>query len=657
VNQVFTSVAVAAQHLTATLQQSTALPPPVDSVVVESPLPGGVAAVVRFLMNRVPPWVQIGGIVVGFIVAVTVLWYVVRRRHAIRAWLGSRSRGVALALAGGAAVAVVALAGMGTATWNYTQHSNEFCTGCHIMAPAFQRFGSAQNKHAELSCHDCHQQSLYASARQVVIWVAERPEKIGAHAKVPNDRCESCHVTGDTARWQRVASTAGHRVHLESDSSALRDVQCVTCHGQEVHRFKPVSQTCGQSGCHNQSETDIELGKMATQTSIHCTSCHAFTAEVPALATRDSARGTLVPGQPQCLGCHEMQKVLSDFDAAKDPHGGKCGTCHNPHEQKTPKAAAATCTTSGCHATWRNEPFHTGAAHTRVGEQCLTCHVPHQAKVDASDCAGCHANVRSRGNLKPPVPFDTTSALRRVSFQHSARISGPSAAFEPDEGAAEMDAATTVPIAWRPPAPADTFSHTRHAKLACLVCHQTGTGLGRLTFERPRGCNICHHQAPATSRCASCHRDADLATPRPVTVTVAVRGHDPKPRPVDFLHTRHTAQTCVACHTTPVSLAPAPAVAQCKSCHTDHHATDRTCAACHANVDTKTPHANVEVAHQRCDACHATGTVERLTPTRSFCAMCHAEKSSTHYEGKECTTCHFLASPEDYKRKLVAPPR
>jgi hypothetical protein len=97
-------------------------------------------------------------------------------------------------------------------------------------------------------------------------------------------------------------------------------------------------RTCGQSGCHKASETNIALGKMAEQTDLHCVSCHAFTADVPLLATRDSARGTLVPGKPECLGCHKMQKVLADFDPAKDPHGGKCGTCHNPHVQKTAAA-------------------------------------------------------------------------------------------------------------------------------------------------------------------------------------------------------------------------------------------------------------------------------------------------------------------------------
>src|SRR5687768_12321927 len=268
------------------------------------------------------------------------------------------------------------------------------------MNPAFSRFGAAENKHADLNCHDCHQQPLSASARQLYLWVAERPEEIGEHAPVPNRVCENCHVTSDTATWQRIASTAGHRTHLESDSSSLENLQCVTCHGVEVHSFKPVGETCGQSGCHSTADTEIVLGKMATQTAGHCAACHQFTADVPALATRDSAVTTLIPGRAQCLGCHEMQAVLADFDEGRDPHGGKCGLCHNPHTQKTAAAAVTSCAT--CHANWRDEPFHVGASHRRVGEQCLTCHVAHKSKVDASDCQACHESVRARGGRLRP---------------------------------------------------------------------------------------------------------------------------------------------------------------------------------------------------------------------------------------------------------------
>src|SRR6266540_5793430 len=148
-----------------------------------SPLPGGVAAVVRFLFS-LPSWVQIAGLVLGLGGAAAVLVFLWRRRAAIRQWVATRRRAVKIWLAAAAAVVVLGFAGMGAASWNYMQHDNGFCTGCHVMGPAYQRF--VQSEHDSLSCHDCHQQSLFASMRQLYLWVAERPQRIGPHAKVPN---------------------------------------------------------------------------------------------------------------------------------------------------------------------------------------------------------------------------------------------------------------------------------------------------------------------------------------------------------------------------------------------------------------------------------------------------------------------------------------
>ncbi|MEX1050489.1 MAG: hypothetical protein WEC54_02950, partial [Gemmatimonadales bacterium] len=384
---------------------------------MESPLPGGVAVIVRFFFH-VPQWIQIGGAIVGAAVALWVLRALWRRRLIFRDWVTSRPRNFKLGMGAVAGILVLGAAGAGAVSWNYMQHDNGFCTGCHVMSDAFNRFTTSE--HDSLSCHDCHQQSLYASARQMYLWVLERPEDIGQHAGVPNARCESCHVTGQPEVWQRIASTAGHRTHLESDSSALDEVRCITCHGVEVHRFTPVDQTCAQSGCHENQ--DIAIGPMQNQTALHCVTCHEFTAEVPLLATRDSAAGTMRPDDPQCLSCHEMRAVLESFDPLRDPHGGTCGMCHNPHTQETAAAAGQTCTTSGCHDNWRVEPFHTGANHRRIGESCLTCHEPHRAAVDASDCTACHESVVNRDDvpqsqrdrLRRALPFDTAAAARRI---------------------------------------------------------------------------------------------------------------------------------------------------------------------------------------------------------------------------------------------------
>ena len=597
----------------------------------------------RFFFN-LPQWIQIGGFFLGLVAAAFAAVWLWRHRRAIAAWVAAKPRAVKVGITAGAAAVILLFAGFGTVSWNYMQHDNAFCSGCHIMKGPFQRF--AGSKHDSLSCHDCHQQSIFASARQLYLWVANRPHEIRVHSKVPTSVCASCHILGDQEKekWRRIATTAGHRVHLGSDSSALRGVQCTTCHGLEVHQFVPVNSTCGQSGCH--TNTEIRLGKMAGQTGLHCVACHEFTADVPLLATRDSAAGTLRPGAPQCLGCHAMRAMLADFDPARDPHKQTCGMCHNPHTQTRPADALKSCASAGCHADWRAEPFHTGAPHRGVAGRCTLCHPPHGAKVDASDCAGCHTAVRERshGRRTPPLPFDTTRALRRTSL-----IETP----EPEpRGKGDAHPPRAAPVARSLlPAPADTFPHERHKQLACITCHVSTRPDTRLTFEAPRGCQICHHQAAATSNCGSCHAATELATDRTATVRVTVAGHAERPRPVAFAHATHKGIVCATCHTAAVTLDPAAPVAECRACHEDHHTARRDCSACHAGVEPAAAHREPVEAHVGCDACHGANTVARLMPDRAFCLTCHAPQRE-HYADRECTVCHFQAAPDAYRAHL-----
>jgi len=620
-----------------TLQQIAVGPPP---------LPGGVAAVLRFFFN-LPQWFQIVGFIVGVIVAVAVLLLLWRHRAVIVQWVFTRRRGVKIGLAAGAAAIVLGFGAFGVVGYGYMQHNNGFCTGCHVMKVPFQRF--AGSKHDSLSCHSCHQQSMFANMRQLYLWVAERPKEIGKHAKVPTRICANCHVRGDAKEtWQRIASTAGHRTHLESDSSALKHVQCVTCHGLEVHRFLPVDSTCAQSGCH--VNVQIKLAKMRGQTDLHCIMCHRFTAEVPALATRDSARGTLVPAMKQCLSCHEMQVALAEFDPARDPHRGTCGMCHNPHTQTQPVEAGQTCASAKCHADWRSEPFHIGKNHGAISDECTLCHQPHQAKVDASDCAGCHAAVKQRRagrRLSPPLPFDTTKALRRISLRPpKGKGDGP---FFDDPPPGEAPRGGTL-------AAVDTFPHDRHKKLSCITCHASQREHGRLTFQPPRGCQICHHQAPQTNDCAVCHQPAALVRPESVTVRVTVAAHPERRHAARFDHATHRTVKCVACHTTPVSLDPESKAAACAACHDDHHAGGKQCSACHTGdaAVRRTAHAPPVEAHVACDACHTPAIVARLVPDRALCVTCHA-KQRDHYPDRECTLCHFGSSPDRFRDHLRKP--
>lgn len=645
----------------------------VDSVVVKSPLPDPLVPIVQWVFQK-PGWLMGTGLVIAAVVGMALLVLVWRRRGAIGRWLLTRNRGIKLAMLGAVGAVLLLMAGTGLKAYDYMMHDNNFCRGCHIFVPSGQVFvrpdtgtyllvNTLEGKHDTLTCHSCHPFNLKAQTKEMFYWITERPDKIPPHAKVPRHICESCHVTGAAKKtWARIATTAGHRTHLESDSSALKDVACLTCHARTAHRFQPADTTCAQKGCHLTDDTRIRLGRMVArfqpgapplpnEEQLYCNSCHQFTADAQFLAP-DSASGLLRPSSRQCFGCHEMRNLLATFDPAKDPHRGSCGMCHNPHTDVKPSDALKSCADAACHGDWRQVDFHTGKAHRKVAEKCETCHVPHQARVDASDCVGCHERARAAkgGKLRPPLPFDTTRALRQSladpphGLVQPGRSRGQGAAPPDDEPPG--GGGLTVPTS-----PADTFSHPRHRRLACLTCHVPGSKNRLLTFETPRGCDICHHQRPAQSDCATCHEERELQRSLPTQVAVAVPKHAPRRRTVGFEHTAHEKLACTKCHVTPVSLAPADSVRSCEACHADHHAAGRSCAACHRSAETREAHARPIQAHVACAACHTEATVARLVPTRSFCLACH-EPEQDHYPARECSECHFQRTPAQLEPEL-----
>jgi hypothetical protein len=348
-----------------------------------------------------------------------------------------------------------------------------------------------------------------------------------------------------------------------------------------------------------------------------------------------------------------MRALLATYDPAYEPHGGACGMCHNPHTDVKPANALKSCTDAQCHADWRNVDFHTGAAHRKVAERCETCHVPHAARVDASDCVGCHKSVRygPGSRLRPPLPFDTTRALRQTSSREPpggliapGRSRGQGSAppeDDPPESRSDLSAS-----------PNDTFPHARHSRLACLTCHDLRSKARRLTFEPPRGCQICHHQRPAQANCRSCHEQDQLAAPRLVQVAVSVPKHDPRRRTVQFPHAKHDSLSCTGCHVTPVTLEPVDSAKTCTGCHEKHHAESRDCAACHRTAAITAPHRMPVQAHTGCNACHTPATVARLVPTRSFCLVCH-QPQQDHYQAKECSACHFQRTPAELQPRLT----
>ncbi len=658
-----------------------------DSIAVESPLPSPALGVIRFLFNTVPQWVQIGGVFLGAAVGLVVVFLAWRHRVAIGSWFSARSRAWKM---GFAAITLVVLGGIGFAgswSWNYMMHDNEFCAGCHIMDVPFERFGTSE--HAKLQCHDCHRQSIFASMLELYVQVTERPDKIPEHRSVPNAICSECHIQRDPdSTWQRVSATAGHQVHLNPRSPVMSRIECTTCHGQEVHRFKPVSETCAQSGCHD--DIKVELGKMAQQTDLHCTVCHEFTVKAVEGNPIDSSRAALVPGDQQCLGCHEMRERLGAFAPEQEPHGGKCGTCHNPHSQTTPSGAFQSCGTSGCHV--RSDTLT--AAHRRLGrhrlETCGACHGAHTWTANAVDCRSCHTGIRDPAvRTRPPEgaapatqgqrsPVDAmVPGMRPTGHSPSAPAAGrgldivqpapsagsPRALLRPTAWSASRQAGAvqSPPPAgrdrWRgpegaaaaltahAPAPAaqgrDTirFEHARHESVTCTTCHSTPAGRGDLK-RLARDCQGCHHASTTVGRdCVRCHTAAEISLDRPVQVPFALAvWPQPRTRPLGFQHGQHAKLECSGCH---ADARVRTVERTCASCHADHHTVDRNCSSCHPPART-THKREVHATGCATSGCHERERGTAVSPVRATCVACHAEQKE-HMPGRECAPCHLSA--------------
>jgi hypothetical protein len=619
----------------------------VPDTLPESPLPGGLAEAVRWFFH-VPQWIQIGGAVLALLVGGWLVYWLWKRRADLWRWIRTRQTAIQVALGIVVAGVILAAGAFARVSWNYTQHSNEFCTACHIMADPFQRF--EQSEHADLECHDCHQQPISASMRQVYLWVLERPEEIGPHSPVPDERCASCHIRADPNQtWERIAATAGHRIHLESDSAALDTAMCVTCHGAEVHRFVPVDQTCGQAGCHAEEDTRIVLGEMAGQTGLHCVGCHEFTAPVPEEVPRDTAHRVLVPGDRQCLGCHEMQQVMADFQVDRDPHAGACGMCHDPHVQEEPRAAFASCTEAGCHeAADTLSPFHRGLAHAVVND-CGECHRAHEWTVDGEDCASCHTDIAGARRTATPREGPGT----RAPTGPRSGPAGPS-----DVRGVPPDHPFVGGIRWAEAgAGEDTlpyresnrpFDHRDHVDVACTECHASGERHGEITVRTARECAACHHDDTRTASrdCTACHSETSLDRSFSVSRAIHLTAWDaPRDRDLAFSHGSHRELGCGECHRSRPLL---PGDRSCTDCHADHHRADADCSSCHIRPPEDAH--DLEVHRSSCTGAGCHGEAGRAAGSafqersRSACLSCHTDQRD-HEPDARCADCHLLPSP------------
>jgi hypothetical protein len=473
--------------------------------------------------------------------------------------------------------------------YDYIEHDNEFCLTCHLMSEPYERF--AKSAHRDLGCKSCHKPTLVGRSKMALTQIIENPEELEEHAQVPDSKCEACHVKGDPEKWAQIASTAGHRVHLESKDSSLQGLQCVNCHSSSVHEFAATDKTCGQSGCHE--NVSIKLGKMSKLT-LHCAACHDFTRELPQQVTStDSLDHALAPKARECLGCHQMRELVAQQFSGEDPHNAECALCHNPHEQTTPLQAVKTCASSGCHeAVETITPMHRGVSAGALA-QCTQCHAAHKFEAKTGNCQSCHQKV--------------------LTEQPQAASAG-------------------------------AFSHPRHRNVTCESCHNNSRQHGEVTVKTNAQCQSCHHKAPVANNCSSCHAASEFAAkPYPTTQNFAISAGQgsTKTRQANFDHRRHAGVSCAQCHRDEVTRSAANV--ECSACHKEHHKPTATCMACHP-----TPRANAHTVnvHVGCagSGCHSKLPVPGVPRTRQFCLACH-QTLVNHKPGGNCADCHKLPAP------------
>ncbi len=539
-------------------------------------------------------------------------------------------------------------------TYDYVQHDNDFCLSCHLMVDPYERF--SRSAHRDLGCKACHRPTLVTRSTMALTQILENPDSLEAHAEVPNAVCIECHVEGNPDEWRNVAASAGHRVHLESEDPALSGLQCVQCHSSSVHEFTATDQTCGQAGCHEAQR--IVLGEMGNLT-IHCATCHDFNAQVVSEAP-DSVQLALQPQHEECLSCHAMRERLVDFPlAANDPHDGLCGTCHNPHEQTTPRAAFESCGAAGCHARADTlTPFHRGLD-DGVLQNCATCHAAHEFHAEGSDCRSCHTDAAAPGQVTTvgPSPHRTSG----TSGVDAAVGVGPVSV-----GSASTDTTGALPQRWRwqhatsgrrmlhalvslllpqraaAQQSASVFDHGQHTAVECRVCHSVDNTHGQVTVTRATDCQSCHHTGTVAQPCTRCHTTRDMPAGtfdvrRPFQPTVG-RAEN---RTFRFDHAQHTEVACASCHREGLALSAARV--NCSACHREHHEPSNNCLACHAvpasGVHTRT-------AHLTCagSGCHSPAPVQASQRTRQLCLSCHQDMTD-HQPGRVCVDCHALPAP------------
>jgi hypothetical protein len=279
----------------------------------------------------------------------------------------ARRRLVTAAAVAAALLAVAAIAGA-VKLKRYVDNDPGLCAHCHKASPEFALWNAGSHK--AVACQRCHHATPEEGLAMLRSFLAGRdPKGRKPHAEVQVGACAACHVSHDP-KWPHIEASRGHRVHV------ARGVECLKCHGGEMHGFEPVVASC--QGCHGQ-----HLVRESGMQKLHCFACHDF------LSTEAGLR----PTRGDCLRCHRAQGVHPGRFSEDAPMQFDCRECHHPHSEQA-KQERLEC--RRCHPGVERAALHGIPAHA----SCADCHEPHLWRTDPASCARCHPRAKGHAEGK-----------------------------------------------------------------------------------------------------------------------------------------------------------------------------------------------------------------------------------------------------------------
>jgi hypothetical protein len=236
---------------------------------------------------------------------------------------------------------------------------------------------------------------------------------------------------------------------------------------------------------------------------------------------------------------------------------------------------------------------------------------------------------------------------------------------------------TRVPDAPLPPQDPSRLSHSQHAAVGCVECHQMGTRPGS---QDHAPCDRCHRDAFLTKPgplCQTCHTDVTTGRDGMSAPLKPYPSEDVwEAEPSRFSHRSHMDAnhmeskvgfhvTCEDCHVRDGKLVH-PDHATCTRCHAPEAGSPpamTSCAICHQNGVQQRTRARLikgdlrfdHAAHRsdrrgapiKCEQCHAGSATaisygDHAAPRVESCVTCHddTDRTPATMRMRVCQTCH-----------------